>query len=139
MVQGCYRLLPVNPERVMVVKKSDITYVVGSAFAAMTAFFYCCTRWFSIKLPRYYPLKHTWKLVKEPSVPSQRWYAMQMFAFLAAGIFALGIYFIIKSALFNNTQLKPAFAKWLGIIATVIIIVCMGYILCYEFGKWGIL
>ncbi len=120
-------------------KKSDITYIVSSVFAAMTAFFYCCTRWFSIKLPRYYPLEHTWKLVKEPSVPSQRWYAMQVFAFLAAGIVALGVYFVIKSTLFNNTQLKPAFAKWLGIIATVIIMVCMGYIVYYEFGKWGVL
>ena len=132
-------MLSVAFERELVMKKSDITYIVSSVFAAMTAFFYCCIRWFSIKLPRYYPLEHTWKLVKEPSVPSQQWYTMQVFAFFAAGIVALGVYFIIKSAIFNNTQLKPALAKWLGIIATVIIIVCMGYIAYYEFSKWGVL
>ena len=132
-------MLSVTFERKLVVGRSDITYIVSSVFAAMTAFFYCCIRWFSIKLPRYYPLEHTWKWVKEPSVPSQGWYAMQVFAFLTAGIVALGVYFVIKSTLFNNTQLKPAFAKWLGIIATVIIIVCMSYIAYYEFDKWGVL
>ena len=120
-------------------KKSDITYIVGSVFAALTAFFYCCTRWFHIKLPRYYPVEHTWKWIKEPGVPSQAWYAIQTFAFLAAGIVALGVYFVIRSKFFNKIQLKPVCAKWLGISAIVLIMACMGYIVYYEFCKWGIL
>ena len=70
-------------------KKSDITYVVASVFAAMTGIFYCCTMWFGIKLPRYYPLEHTWKWIKEKGLPSQGWYAKQVFAFAAAGAVAV--------------------------------------------------
>jgi Ni,Fe-hydrogenase I cytochrome b subunit len=119
-------------------KKSDITYIVGSVFAAMTAFFYCCIRWFGIKLPRYYPLEHTWKWVKEKDVPSQGWYGMQAFAFLAAGIVTLVVYFVLKRAAPTKTDLKPALARILGVVVTLIIIICMGYILYYEFDKWGV-
>lgn len=119
-------------------KKSDIAYIVGSVFATMTAFFYCCTRWFPIKLPRYYPLEHTWKWVQEAGVPSQRWYAMQTFAFLAAAVIALLVYFLLRSLGVKELQLKPTLAKLLGVTSTIIIIVCMGYIVYYEFNKWGI-
>jgi len=119
-------------------KKSDITYIVGSVFAAMTAFFYCCTMWFSIKLPRYYPLEHTWKWVNEKGVPSQGWYGMQVFAFLAAGIVTLVVYFILKRSIPAETKLKPALTRMLGMVVTLIIIICMGYMLYYEFDKWGV-
>jgi len=120
-------------------KKPDITYILCSVFAAMTAVFYCCTRWFSITLPRYYPLEHTWKMVAEKGVPSQRWYSMQVFAYLTAGIVTLIVYVIIKRTNLRDIDLKPGFVKLLGITATVIVIVCMGYIVYYEFDKWGIL
>jgi hypothetical protein len=120
-------------------KKSDITYVVGSVFAAMTCFFYCCIRWFSIKLPRYYPTEHTWKWIKEKGVPSQGWYAMQVFAYLTAGIVAIIVYFILKRNLNNETNLKPATTKILGVVSSLIMVFCMGYIMYYEFHKWGIL
>ena len=122
----------------LVMKKADITYIVGSVFAAATAFFYCCTRWFSIRLPRYYPLEHTWKWVKEPSVPSQGWYAMQVFAFLAAAAVALVVYLLLRSPVCKESQLKPTLAKWLGVMATVTIIACMSYIVYYEFQKWQV-
>lgn len=131
-------MLRVAFERELVMTKSDITYIVGSVFAAMTGFFYCCTRWFSIKLPRYYPLEHTWKWVKDPGVPSQRWFSMQIFAFLAAGIVALVVYLILKHPAIKNRKLKPALTRVLGISATAVLTVCLSYILFYEFDKWGV-
>ncbi len=119
-------------------KKSDMTYIVCSVFSAMTAFFYFFAMWLGIKLPRYYPLEHTWKWVKEQGVPSQGWYAKQVFAFLAAGIVTLVVYFILKRSIPAETKLKPALCKMLGMVVTLIVIVCMGYMLYYEFGKWGV-
>ncbi len=119
-------------------KKPDITYIVGSVFATMTALLYCCTRWFLIRLPRYYPLEHSWKWGKEPSVPSQGWYAMQAFAFLGAAAIALAVYLLLRSRVFKESQLKPTLAKLLGAVATLTIIACMGYIVYYEFEKWSI-
>lgn len=119
-------------------KKSDITYIICSVFSATTAFFYCCAMWFHIKLPRYYPLEHTWKWVKEKGVPSQGWYAKQAFAFLAAGVVTLVVYFILKRIVSAETNLKPALTRMLGVAATLIIIICMGYILYYEFDKWDV-
>lgn len=119
-------------------KKSDITYIAGSVFAAMTCFFYSCVMFFGIKPPRYYPTEHTWKWAKEKGVPSQGWYAMQVFAYLTAGIVAIIVYFILKRNLNNETDLKPATTKILGVISTMIMVFCMGYIMYYEFHKWGI-
>ncbi len=34
--------------------------------------------------------------------------------------------------------LKPGVVRWIGGIASVIVIYCMGYIVYYEFDKWGI-
>ena len=118
--------------------KSDITYITATVFAAMTGFFYCCNRWFSIKLPRYFPIEHAWKWAKEPGVPSQGWYSMQAFAFLSAGIVTLLVYLVLKHPAVKKKELKPAIARALGIVATVTVIGCMSYILFYEFDKWGI-
>lgn len=123
-------------------KKSDITYIVGVVFAAMTSFFYCCTRWFGIigkNLPRYYPVEHTWKWVKEPNVPSQGWYAMQVFAFVCAGVVALVVYLLLKRRSGNEAFLAPRLTKALGLAAVGLIMVCMAYIIYYEFDKCGIL
>ena len=119
-------------------KKSDTAYILGAAFVALTNLFYCCTVWFHIKLPRYYPLEHTWKWVKEEGVPSQGWYGKQAFAFLAAGVVTLVVYFILKRIVSAETNLKPALTKMLGAAATLIVIICMGYMLYYEFDKWGV-
>ena len=119
-------------------KKSDVTYIIGSIFSAMTAFFYCCTMWFPVKLPRYYPLQHTWKWVKEKGVPSQGWYGMQAFAFLAAGIVSLVVYFFLKRIDPADTTCRPAVIKLFGVAATFIIVICMAYMLYHEFNKWGI-
>jgi len=119
-------------------KKSDITYIVGSAFAAATAFFYCCTMWFHIKLPRYYPTEHTWKWAKEEGVPSQGWYGMQAFAYLAAGAVAVIVYLVLKRGALNQVNLEPGATKLLGVTTTVLVMVCMGYILYHEFAKWGV-
>jgi len=94
--------------------------------------------WFSIKLPRYYPLEHTWKWIKEKGVPSQGWYGMQAFAFLAAGIVTLIIYLILKHYNSAEAHLKPALTKVLGVAVTLILITCMIYMLYHEFDKWGV-
>jgi len=120
-------------------KKTDRTYVLGAVFAAATSLFYCCVRWFHIQLPRYYPLQRVWKWGSEPGVPSQGWYGMQAFAFLCGGILTLIVYFVLKHTALKDTELKPHSAKWLAIGATVIVVVCMTYILHYEYSKWGIL
>ena len=119
-------------------KKSDLSYIICSVFVSMTAFFYACSMWFGIKLPRYYPLEHTWKWIKEKGVPSQGWYAKQIFAFLAASAVILVVYFILKRHISTETNIKSTLIKKIGMAATLIIVICMGYILYHEFHKWGV-
>ena len=78
------------------------------------------------------------KWVKEEGVPSQGWYAKQAFAFLAAGVVTLVVYFILKRSVPAEANLKPALTKMLGAAVTLIVIICMGYMLYYEFDKWGV-
>ena len=131
-------MLPYSYEGDMVMKKSDLSYIIYSVFIAMTAFFYAFAMWFGIKLPRYYPVEHTWKWVKEKGVTSQGWYAKQIFAFLAAGVVTTIIYFILKPRISPETNLKSSLIKIIGMGVTLIVIICMGYMLYYEFNKWGV-
>jgi hypothetical protein len=119
-------------------KKSDAAYVLIAVFVALTNIFYCCTMWFPIKLPRYYPLEHAWKWVNEKGVPSQGWYGMQAFAFLAAGICTLIAYFGLKRVVSAESDIRPAHFKICGAVATVVTLGCMGYMLNYEFSRWGV-
>jgi len=120
-------------------KKSDVTYVVGATFIALTNLFYCCTMWFHIKLPRYYPRLHTWKwLSKIEDEPSQGWYGMQAFAFLAAGVVTLIAYLGLKRVICSQPDLKPSQARMFAVVASLIVIACMGYMLYYEFDRWGV-
>jgi hypothetical protein len=118
-------------------KKSDVTYVLSAAFVALTSFFYCCTIWLGIKLPRYYPLEHAWKWINEKGVPSQAWYGMQTFAYLSAGIITIILYLILKRTS-TDTYLKPAHIKMLGIVAILMTIICLGYMMYHEYAKWGV-
>jgi ABC-type Fe3+-siderophore transport system permease subunit len=117
-------------------KKSDVTYILCSAFMAFTSFFYCCAIWFSIKLPRYYPLEHTWKWVKEKGIPSQGWYGMQVFAFLAAGIVTSIVYLVLKRTVSAQTSLKPAYIRIFGAAVALIVIMGLGYTMYHEFEEW---
>ncbi len=119
-------------------KRADAVYLFSSIFVALTNLFYCCTMLFHIKLPRYYPLEHTWKWVNEKGVPSQGWYGMQAFAFLAAGIVALIAYVAIKRIVSSEANLKPAQIRMFGVVTGLIVVVCMGYMLHYEFSRWGV-
>ena len=120
-------------------KKSDVVYILSAVFMATTSLFYCCTMWFHIKLPRYYPLEHAWKWVNEKGVPSQGWYGMQGFAFLAAGVVTLVAWIgLTKRAVSKQTDLKPAQVKLCGAITTLVVAVCMGYMLYHEFSRWGV-
>jgi ABC-type Fe3+-siderophore transport system permease subunit len=121
----------------MVMKKSDLSCIICSVFIAMTAFFYAFAMWFGIKLPRYYPVEHTWKWIKEKGVTSQGWYAHQVFAFLAAGVVSLVLYFILKPRI-DQTNLKSSSIKMIGMGVTLIVIICMAYMLYHEFNKWGV-
>jgi len=120
-------------------KKQDTTYTLGVIFAAATSVFYCCVRWFRIQLPRYYPLEHTWKWVKEPGVPSQGWYAMQVFAFLCAAVVTVLAYFALKHLCPEGTELQAGRRRLLGVAGTAVMVFCMAYIAFYEFSHWGIL
>jgi hypothetical protein len=131
-------LLPDGFEGILVMKKSDLSYIICSVFISMTAFFYGSAIRFGIKLPRYYPLEHTWKWIKEKGVPSQGWYAKQAFAFLAAGAVTLVVYFILKRSLGAETNLKPTLTKIIGMAVTLIVIICMGYMLYHEFNDCGV-
>ncbi len=119
-------------------KKSDTAYLLIAVFMALTNFFYCCTMWFPIKLPRYYPLEHAWKWVNEKGVPSQGWYGMQAFAFLAAGIGTLIAYLVLSRVASLQADIKPAHIKICGVVATIATLVCMGYMLHYEFSRWDV-
>lgn len=122
----------------MVVKKSDTVYVLGAVFMALTNVFYCCTMWFHIRLPRYYPLEHAWKWANDKGVPSQGWYGMQAFAFLAAGIGTLVAYFAFKRVVSPEASLKPAQIKLCAAAVIFVTLTCMGYMLYHEFNKWGV-
>ncbi len=121
-------------------KKSDLTYVLTAVFTSAVGFFYCGNRWWNINIPRYYPLEHTWKMVKEKGVPSQSWYGMQIFAFAAAAALTLLVYFALKFLYSKNPDksLSPTAHKIIGLAAVGVIVFCMGYILKFEFSKWGI-
>ncbi len=131
-------MLPDASERVVVVKRSDATYILSVVFVVLMNFFYCCTMWFHIKLPRYYPLEHVWKWVNEKGVPSQGWYGMQAFAFLAAGVGTLIAYFVLNRFASSQANLKPGQIRLCGVITTLVVIVCMGCMLYDEFNRWGV-
>ena len=118
-------------------KKADIVCIVASVYAAATAFFYCFPALFSMQLPRYYPVEHMWKMGKTPNMISQGWYGMQGFAYLAAGIVAVITYFILKATV--KKDLNPSTIKLMGLTMCIVICVCMAYIMCHEFRKWGII
>ncbi len=120
-------------------KKSDATYIVGCAFSAAVSVFYCCVMFFGIKVPRYYPTLHTWKWVNEKSIPSQGWYGMQAFAYLAGGIVTLVVYLACKRTVSKETELKPGTVKTTALATLAVVIICMGYMLYHEFAKWQIL
>lgn len=120
-------------------KKSDLTFIVGSVFIALTSLFYCSTIWFAIKLPRYYPLEHVWKWTNERGVPSQGWYGMQGFAFLAAGLVSVAVYLALKALRGPEDGLKPGLVRGVAVVTLLIVLVSMTYLLYHEFRKWGIL
>ncbi len=117
-------------------KKADVACVVGSVFVAATAFFYCFPLWFTMKLPHYYPVEHTWKMSRSADAVSQGWYGMQVFAFAVAGAVALITYFGLK--IMAKHDLKSSTIKLMGITTNVVIVACMAYMLCHEFRKWGV-
>lgn len=119
-------------------RKSDRTYLLVSLFLSATAVLYCCTIWFAIPLPRYYPLEHEWKWVNEKGVPSQGWYGMQAFAFLAGGVVTFVACLVLRRTRAVDRPVKPAALKALGLLTTVVLIACMAVLLHHEFAKWGI-
>jgi hypothetical protein len=119
-------------------KKSDITYVTGSVFAVVASVFYFCVMHFHITVPRYFPTEHTWKMHKVEGLASQGWHGMQAYAFVVAGIISFIVYMILKTKA-DDTPLKPATAKRIGISVSVIVTVSQLLILHHQFKHWGIL
>ena len=118
-------------------KKSDITYLVGCAFTAAVSIFYCCIIGFKITVPRYYPTLHEWRWDKLPGVPSQGWYGIQSFAYIAGGIVAIAVYITCKHAGSREIVLKPGIIKGAALATLSVVLVAMGYIMLHEFHKWG--
>jgi len=120
-------------------KKSDLTYILGCTCAGAVGLFYCSVRWFSINLPRYYPTLHVWKMARMPGVPSQGWYAMQVFAYLCAAAVTIAVWMIVRYAAPKDAQLRPGTAKALGLTTSAAVLFSLGYIVYYKFSHWGIL
>ena len=119
-------------------KKADLIYIVGSVGIAFTSLLYCATIGFSLKVPRYYPLEHTWKWVNEKGVPSQGWYGMQIFAFLGAGLLCALLYLALKRIPPSTATLRPAATKQIAWVTLIIVCSCLGYLLYHEFHKWHV-
>ena len=120
-------------------KKSDLAYVVSCIFGAVYSLGYCAATWFDIKLPRYYPLEHSWKMVNEKGVPSQGWYGTVAFAFVVSAIVTLVAYFALRPRLSTNGGLNGAAVKAIGIVSILAIIGGMVFMALHEFLKWGVL
>jgi len=119
-------------------RKSDIAYIISCAFLAIYSLSYCATIWLHLKVPRYYPLQHTWKMVKEEGVPSQGWYGMTGFAFVASCVITFLLYLLMRSAGAREGMLTPRRVKLVGAISILVLIGCMVYVALYEFLKWGV-
>ena len=63
---------------------------------------------------------------------------MQAFAFLAAGIGTLIAYFVLNRVVSPQANLKPAQIRMCGVIMALVAVVCMGYMLHYEFSRWAV-
>ncbi|MCK4999192.1 MAG: hypothetical protein KAS23_06645 [Anaerohalosphaera sp.] len=119
-------------------KKSDMIYIIGSVYVTLTGFFYCLTMWFSIQLPRYYPIEHTWKMVKEKGVPSQGWYSKQAFAYICAAAVTFMVYLIVNK-MRNRITLKSSLMRSIAVICLSSTVYFLLYIMYYEFHHWHIL
>jgi hypothetical protein len=120
-------------------RKSDVAYLLGCAFLSLFSLAYCSTIWFHLKLPRYYPLEHIWKLIKEQGVPSQGWYGMVAFALVSSAVLTFLVYAVGRSFWRRGKQPTPACTKTIGAISVLILLACMAYVAIHEFSKWGIL
>ena len=120
-------------------RKSDFSYLVGSVFIAATAALYAYARWAHVNVPRYYPVEHTWKMVKEPGAISQAWYGVQGFAFAGGAVAAFAVFLVLKCIAHKTDKLSDAMVRSVGIVVTAITVVSMGYIAWDEFTKWGVL
>ncbi len=119
-------------------KKSDIAYVINLIFIDIFSLSYCSTIWFHLELPIYYPLEHTWKMVRQEGAPSQQWYGMVAFAFLFSIIICSLLSIAVRFLRFQKVYLSSYGTKLIGIISAFVIVGCMGYLAFHEFSKWGI-
>lgn len=120
-------------------KKADMTYILGTVYVSLCSLFYCSVSCFHIRVPRYYPLEHTWKMANEKGVPSQGWYGLQGFAFVAAGVGTLLVYLVIRNLARSQEEVRQGVTRALGLVAIGALLFAMGYTLHHEFAKWGIL
>jgi len=120
-------------------KKSDVAYTISCAFVTCYALSYCATMWFHLKLPRYYPLEHTWKVIKEEGVPSQGWYGMTAFAFVSAVVVTSFLRVGIRFLNSRKPELSPLVLKLIAAASILVLVGCMVYVALHEFLKWGVL
>lgn len=118
-------------------KKSDLIFLLTSVFVSATGIFYCAIGWFGIKLPRYYPTEHVWRIGKTPGIPSQGWYTKQAVAYLAAIIVTFVFWIVLKKIRNNSSgQLKPATVRYISMITVLMVLISLGYVMYHEYTKW---
>ncbi len=119
-------------------KKSDSAYLIGATFVSVFSLTYCAIIRFHIRVPRYYPLEHTWRMIKQPGVPSQGWYGIVGLALITATLVTALVYVAIRYTGSGEKQLTPMITKLVGIGVTFIMIICAAYVMIYEFLRWGV-
>jgi hypothetical protein len=122
----------------MVMKRSDMTYIITSLYASLAGIFYFGIMYFHITVLRYYPLENFWALGKTEGKISQGWYGMQLFAFAAAAIVTFIVYLTLKLSA-RDFELKPTMTKGIGIITSMIVVTCLVFIMLYQFEHWHII
>lgn len=88
-------------------------------------------------MPRYYPILHEWRWDNVKGVPSQGWYGIQSFAYIAGAIVTVAVYFACRRAGAKRIELKPGTVKGAALATLAVVLVAMAYIMYHEFHRWG--
>jgi hypothetical protein len=113
-------------------KKSDAVFISAAGFSAVFAIVYASIIHFKIKVPRYFPLEHTWSLNGQPGKIAQGWYGMFALAFLLALIFLLVSYLVLRS---EKIKLPPMVLKLAATLMFIIVPFVLAWFVWHEFMK----
>jgi len=96
---------------------------------------YGLTFFVELPLPRYFPLEHRWGVEPAAGSISQVWYGKMLFTLLfSAGPAAIADLVLSRTA----RPLPPRLPLIAGAAATLVAVVTLGWLMAYEFGRWGL-